>query len=377
MSQSWPLREIKFHEPPRGDGGRKCADAGWPIQHPAEVARLLRPFSNGGRHPWFCSPYLFPLPESHHYNASLSNGNSLPKCPSSSPTKTCRTPGCADTRTNTCSRSRPPAHPRLNCGAPRISRISTRPIQPPARVSYGRNPWLGITLTIKRKPTNIALYELWAPELHVVDNNWYVYFAADIPPLFNAKHQMYVLKGPAATVDPMLETSAFNLVGTGPIANLPDRWAIDGTMIHLNNQWYLVYSGWPQGANNELKQELWISKMKSPTEADPAHPAASISSPTDHAWEAHTDSGGLHQINEGPAWLEIGSFRGIIFSASASWSSDYTLGVLQYVGGDPLQKSSWHKSHQQLLRDNPNGKGPWGPGHCSYAALANYGSHEM
>jgi len=222
---------------------------------------------------------------------------------------------------------------------------------------------------MNRKPTDKPLYHLWAPELHVVDNNWYVYFAADIPPLYNPMHRMYVLKGPAATVDPMLDTSVFSLVGNGPIAIRPNHWAIDGTMIHLNNQWYLVYSGWPQDGTNELKQELWIAKMKSPTEADPAQPAAAISSPTDYPWEKHTDSGGVHQINEGPAWLEIGSFRGIVFSASASWSSDYTLGVLQYVGGDPLQKSSWHKSPQQLLCNNPNGQGPWGPGHCSYATF--------
>ena len=93
-------------------------------------------------------PGYFPLLESYQYNTFPSNKNtcSISKCPSSSPIKTCQTHGCADTRINTCSRSRLEGLPRLNCGAPRISKISTRPIQPPRRASYGTIPWLGIKI---------------------------------------------------------------------------------------------------------------------------------------------------------------------------------------------------------------------------------------
>ena len=91
-----------------------------------------------------------------------------------------------------------------------------------------------------------------------------------------------------------------------------------------------------------------------------------ISTP-DYPWEKFKDPGDgpWHEVNEGPEWLELGSFKGIIFSAGASWTSGYQLGILQYLGGDPLQISSWKKYEQPLLLNNPNGAGPYGPGHCS------------
>ena len=207
--------------------------------------------------------------------------------------------------------------------------------------------------------------DIWAPELHDVQGTWYVYFAADQPPKGNAGHRMYVLRGPASSVDPMDPTSQFTLVGQ--IGNLPpDQWAIDGTVFTINDQLYLVYSGWPFNQTNELKQELYIARMTDPVTADGSAGVHMISTPT-FPWESYQDPGNgqLHQINEGPAWLEVDAFKGIIFSAGASWTSDYQLGILQYVGGDPLQIESWNKSPQQLLSNNPNGAGPYGPGHCS------------
>ena len=208
--------------------------------------------------------------------------------------------------------------------------------------------------------------DIWAPELHVVNNTWYVYFAADTPPKGNPTHRMYVLQGPASSVDPMAATSTFNLVGQ--VANLPNQWQIDGTVFTLNHVLYFVYSGWPLNDSSGLTQELFIAKMDDPVTADPNTTPAMISTPT-YAWEKYTDpgpGGAVHAINEGPAWLQLDSFQGIVFSAGASWTSDYQLGLLQYVGGDPMQNSSWKKYPQQFLCNNPDGQGPYGPGHCSY-----------
>jgi GH43 family beta-xylosidase len=165
----------------------------------------------------------------------------------------------------------------------------------------------------------------------------------------------------------MAPTSTFTF--QGPIKNLPNQWAIDGTVFTIANQLYLAYSGWPiNDETNDLKQEIYIAKMINPTTADPSAGVHMISTPT-FPWEKYQDPGNgpVHQINEGPAWLELDGFKGIIFSAGASWTSDYQLGILQYLGGDPLQISSWKKYPQQLLSNNPNGTGPYGPGHCSYS----------
>ena len=165
MSQALLLREIKLSYTATGRRGEKRADAG---THSATGRRCTPPKAI----PQGSTPSLIlcivPRPGSFLYlsritTTPLSDRNSVSKCPSSSPTKTCRTPGCADTRTNTCSRSRPPADPRLSCGAPRISRISTRPIQRPARVSYGRNPWLGITFNNEKGSLPTSLCTRFGP----------------------------------------------------------------------------------------------------------------------------------------------------------------------------------------------------------------------
>jgi GH43 family beta-xylosidase len=216
------------------------------------------------------------------------------------------------------------------------------------------------------------LVDIWAPEIHIINDSWWIYFAGahqfpDDPKgeKQNASHRMYVLRGPPSSVDPMEPSSTFTFAG--PVLGLPDKWAIDGTMFYINNDLYFSYSGWPQDATNDLKQELYIAKMRDPINATDVNP---ISSPQ-FEWESFQDSnnGRLHQINEGPAWLDIGTFKGIVFSAGASWKKDYQLGVLQYMGGNPLDKTSWNKFSTQLLRNNTSGEGPYGPGHCSYHPL--------
>jgi GH43 family beta-xylosidase len=224
--------------------------------------------------------------------------------------------------------------------------------------------WL---LIYNRRPPDegMQMSDIWAPELHIVDNYWWVYFSAANPDQGNPSHRMYVLRGPHMSSDPMEPTSKFSL--EGQIQGLPDHWAIDGTVMHIDNVLYMVYSGWPLNVNDDLIQQLFITKMVDPSTADPSTEVHMISAP-DYPWEKFKDPGDgpWHDINEGPQWLELGSFKGIIFSAGASWTSGYQLGILQYLGGDPFQISSWKKYDQPLLCNNPNGTGPYGPGHCSY-----------
>ena len=220
--------------------------------------------------------------------------------------------------------------------------------------------------TDRRRPqeANIQMSDIWAPELHIVNDYWWVYFCGANPSQGNPSHRMYALRGPHASTDPMEPTSRFTFEGL--IRGIPDHWAIDGTVFHIDNQLYMVYSGWPLHLNNDLKQELFIAKMVDPITADPSTGVHMISTP-EYGWEKYKDPGDgpWHEINEGPQWLQMGSFRGIVYSAGASWTSHYSLGLLEYTRGDPLQISSWMKHHIPLLCNNPGGKGPYAPGHCS------------
>ena len=80
--------------------------------------------------------------------------------------------------------------------------------------------------------------ELWAPELHHIDGNFYVYYAADDGD--NVNHKMYVLKAE----DPLNPMGSYQFMGK--IFDLQkDWWGIDGTVMkHRNGKSYYIYSGW-------------------------------------------------------------------------------------------------------------------------------------
>ncbi|KAF2748383.1 glycoside hydrolase family 43 protein [Sporormia fimetaria CBS 119925] len=215
--------------------------------------------------------------------------------------------------------------------------------------------------------------DLWAPELHALDGNWYIYFAADDPRTQhpNHSHRIYVLRGPPTTLSPLDPQSwTFH----GGLTNMPDeQWAIDGTVITLSSKNYFIYSGWPYGVlHNESRQELYIAEMASPTSLVPNHLPTCISTPS-HSWEFSGRSG----INEGPQFLSSPypqhPWTGIVFSCAGSWTSEYKMATLKYLGGNPLNQTSWEKSRKPLLTAPKSGRPPYGPGHGNFVNVPGEG----
>lgn len=186
--------------------------------------------------------------------------------------------------------------------------------------------------------------QYWAPELHYIDGQWYIYVAASDGE--DRNHRMYVLQG--TSQDP---TKPFKFVGK--ISDPSDKWAIDGTVLKYNDELYFVWSGW-QGDNDGGNQKLYIAHMSSPTEIDSDR--VEISRPT-QSWEG--------PLNEGPIALYNGDDVYIIFSGNGSWTADYCLGYLRLTGKDPMKKSSWTKNSYAILSRSNVAKGP---GHCSVAS---------
>jgi len=203
--------------------------------------------------------------------------------------------------------------------------------------------------------------DLWAPELHEINGRWYIYVAAAHPEHGNKSHRMYVIGGPPSSSDPAMEGPWEFL---GPIAGLPaSQWQIDGTVISLNQRLYFVYSGWPLHNPNlsDLIQELFIVELANATQATSS--PVQISQPLE-PWERSGD----HGINEGPQYLASpdASWIGIAYSCAGSWTKDYKMNTLQYIGGNPLNPQSWRKSMVPLIQARKRGGGPFGPGHGSF-----------
>lgn len=195
------------------------------------------------------------------------------------------------------------------------------------------------------KGTNYSK-QVWAPELHWLQDKWYVYVAADDGD--NANHRMYVLEGTSA--DPQ---APFTF--KGKISSPDDHWAIDATVLEMpDGKLYFIWPGWP--GNKDGVQNLYIAPMGNPWTISGER--VLISHP-EYDWENRD----FPHINEGPETLWHNGKLFIIYSASAFWNDNYCLGQLTWTGGDVMDPKSWVKKPEPIFTRTDE---VFGPGHCSF-----------
>ncbi|OYX86148.1 MAG: glycosyl hydrolase family 43 [Flavobacteriales bacterium 32-34-25] len=205
--------------------------------------------------------------------------------------------------------------------------------------------------------------EIWAPEFHIIDGSWYVYFAADNGN--NNNHRMYALENKSE--DPFQGEWEFK----GKIAAKTDKWAIDGDVFTYKKSLYMIWSGWEGDTNGQ--QNIYIAKMKNPYEIEGDR--VLISSPT-LDWETHGYLGAQSNpvqvnVNEGPQFLMRNGKVFIVYSASGCWTDFYALGLLYFNGkGDLMDASSWVKSEKPLFQQSTKNK-VFAPGHNSFFKSPN------
>lgn len=189
------------------------------------------------------------------------------------------------------------------------------------------------------------LGNLWAPELHYIDNCWYVYFAADQP---EDIHKMYVLVN--ENKDPF--QGQWECV---PMKGMDDKFAIDGTVLDTGKERYYVWSGW-MGKEN-VQQDIYIAQMISPVEIKKQK--ILLSSPK-YKWEKQ----GNPLVNEAPQIIIKNNTINLVYSASGSWTNDYCMGLMTAdLQGDLLLPESWDKKADPIFQ---SANGIYGPGHNSF-----------
>jgi len=207
-------------------------------------------------------------------------------------------------------------------------------------------------VTVWSPPTGTAYSkDIWAPEMHFLQNKWYIYFAADDGN--NSTHRIYVLEN--ANADPL----SSNWVLKGKMSDPSDKWAIDASIFEYNSQLYATWSGWEGDVDGQ--QNIYAAKLSNPWTITGNR--SLISSPT-YAWEKN---GAPPTVNEGPEIIKNANGKMfLIFSASGCWSDDYSLGMLTLKdGGDPLNAADWTKSPNPVFTKSP-GNGAFGPGHPGF-----------
>lgn len=203
------------------------------------------------------------------------------------------------------------------------------------------------------RPPSGTMYSknLWAPELHKINNKWYAYVAADDGE--NRNHRMYVLEYSASQL-----LRGGDWIFKGKITDPTDNWAIDGTILEHNDQLYTIWSGWSSPSNTST-QNLYIAKMSDPWTIEGNR--VLISRP-DYSWEKKGSN-----INEGPAIIKNKAGEVFLtYSGSGYWVDDYCLGLMKLKpDGDPMVKSDWIKYDEPILIRNDEG-GVFGPGHNGF-----------
>ncbi|MBD1389040.1 family 43 glycosylhydrolase [Neiella sp. HB171785] len=199
---------------------------------------------------------------------------------------------------------------------------------------------------------------IWAPELHQIDDHWYIYFAASsVEQPFNIR--MYVL---ANEHENPLEGEWQE---RGQLTTHIDSFSLDATVFEHHGQHYLAWA--QQDAEASYNSAIWLAKMKSPTEIE--LPPTLLTEPT-LDWEIQG-----YKVNEGPAVIAKHGRIFMTYSASAT-DHRYAMGLLHVPeDADLLDASVWQKSPQPVFATNAE-LSRFGPGHNGFVKCPQ-GDHDL
>ncbi len=221
---------------------------------------------------------------------------------------------------------------------------------------------------------------LWSPEIHYYSDEeigegnggWYLFVACDDGD--NVDHRMYVVK--CLDGDNLLgrwgnpvtgEVNVPQRVVANDIEGFDDIWAAGMSEIRINGKLYMLYITEADRNTANMHQTINIIEMTNPWTIVGQ---SKVICRSEYDWEMggysyNAETGKAYpKVVEGSTavYAEDGSVY-IIYSGSGYWTTQYNLAQLKYIGGDPLEITSWEKSPEPILykSDNINGCG-----HASY-----------
>jgi len=204
-------------------------------------------------------------------------------------------------------------------------------------------------------------HDIWAPEIHFLDGKWYIYFAADAGT--NDSHRNWVIQN--SSPDPFEGEWVFK----GKVSDATDKWAIDPSVFENEGKLYLIWSGWEGDENGT--QNIYIARMSNPWTVESKR--TRISTP-EYPWEKVGDiPPNLKQgnpphvdVNEGPEALLHDGKVFVTYSASACWTDNYALGMLEAdSSSDLLDPAAWKKSPVPVFQQSPEAQ-VYATGHNSF-----------
>ena len=207
-----------------------------------------------------------------------------------------------------------------------------------------------LTPTVVWQPDSPSLHHFWAPEIHRINNRWYIYFEADDGNTDN--HQLYVIENTGE--DPLL--GQWTMKGA---LHTNDEWnfGLHPNVLDVNGELYLFWSGWPKRRVEHETQCIYIAHLKDPWTVDSER--VMLSQP-EYEWERQwIDPDGSRSaypiyVNENPqACLSPDKKQVCLYySASGIWTRYHILGMLTAPAhADLLDPSIWTKSPEPVIID--------------------------
>lgn len=205
---------------------------------------------------------------------------------------------------------------------------------------------------------NLLIQDIWAPEIHEIRGEYYVYFAASVgPSVFEnwPNRRMYAAhcKTPDGTYDSLTKLE------------LGEYMAIDGTVLQMpNGDLYMIYMRCESPCETSPEDpsinhnKLFIVKMSDPLtiEGEPVE----LTRP-EYPWETTITEGAFPLIHDDKIYLT--------YSGNYAHVPGYCIGLLTCVDPEhPLDKKSWVKSPEPIFKSFGN---VYGTGHASIVKSAD------
>lgn len=211
------------------------------------------------------------------------------------------------------------------------------------------------TVVVWEKHSEGEMSELiWAPELHYINNKWYIYFAAAPDRKVTGitfNHRMYVIENESK--NPLTG----QWIEKGQIKTGWESFALDATTFEHKGKLYYVWAQEDLEVEEKSHSNIYIAEMENPWTLKSE--AVLLTKP-ELDWERK-----LYWVNEGPAILKKNGRIFLTYSASAT-DENYCMGMLTAdENSNLLDVNSWIKSQYPVFKTSYTNC-QYGPGHNSF-----------
>ena len=195
---------------------------------------------------------------------------------------------------------------------------------------------------------------IWAPELHYVQDGWYIYFAAgDAEDKWRERPYVLKCQGPNPMTDSWEECGMMKCADEDEFSFR--AFSLDATVFENKGEYYYVWA--EKVGVGRMISNLYIARLKTPCKLATAQ--VLLTTP-DYDWERRG-----FWVNEGPAVIKHNGRIYMTYSASDT-GVNYCVGMLSAdEEADMLDPRSWSKSRRPVLCSD-GAKGIYGPGHNSF-----------